>query len=350
MRPAFFLLIFTFCLALNIGAQERTARIYHGEGVDFAITLRGERVVFAAGGIFREGINLERSAMIHTGQDTTLEIQLIPSGTIIKVSENTSLVYSGFDESGNFTELGLLYGRIRIVTGLYSPSASRFIPTVIRGGGVSVRVDTGDLGIDYTVEPGIRFANPRPLFRVYALRGNAEIYPYGRDGLSAYFGGAQALALNSGESLTFDVSPPYTYAERKSLDSELIYYWRSNNFTGTSPLPMPETGIADVTESPVIVYLAPPPAQTVTSAATQATAPRTIPEQIVITRNRQKNLALAIGLSLTLGSVGAQLIANQFDTSTNTAADKVYTAAYATLGLGVAVTLAGILFSPLPSR
>ena len=343
-------LLFLFTVIIS-GAQERTARIYHAEGADFSVMLRSERTVFSAGSVFREGISLGYSGVVQTGTGTLLEIQLIPSGTLIKLSENTSLCYNGYDENGGFDDFGLLYGSIRVVTG---NSITRMNSVVIRGGGVSVRLDEGDLGVDYVIEPGARNSSPRPLFRVYPFRGGAVVFPYGRDGAIAYFGGAQSLAVGVRESLSVDVTSPFTYAEKKVLGREVQDYWRNNNFKGSSPLSMPDTGIAaEITEQapPLFTSIdncAPVPGVMANEAPVDII--RTVPEQYVITRNRTKNLALAIGLSLIVGSVGVQMIASQFDTAANSSAKNLYDGAYATLGLGIATSTAGILFNPLASR
>jgi hypothetical protein len=335
MKPAGCVFVFVFCAALCLGAQEESARIYHAEGTDFTVTLRGERIVFSAESVWREGINLEPYEVVQTGTGTMLEIQLIPSGILIKLAENTSLTYNGIDSSGNFAELGLLYGSIRVVTGIGANSVA------VRGGGVTARVGNGDFGVDYVIEPDIRNSAMRPLFRVYPFRGRAEVFPYGRDTI-AYFGGAQLLAVEQGESLSLDVSSPYTYAERKALGREKSDYWRRNDFSGRSPLPIPDTGIAY--NDTVPVYGSPPFFQ-----PPAASGPRTVPEQLVIARNRQKNIALTMGLVLILGSLGVQEVSSRVGTAGNSTAENLYNGAYATLGLGVVTTLAGIMFRPLPS-
>jgi hypothetical protein len=352
MKTAACFWIFVLYAALGLGAQEpgrwpvegmpeAGARIYQAEGRDFAIALGAERTVFPAGSICREGISLESSGVVHTGAGTILEIQLIPSGALVKVAENTSLSYNGIDENSGFAELGLLYGSIRVVTGTGS--------VVVRGGGVTVRVDDGDLGVDYVVSPGVRGSTPRPLFRVYAFRGGAEVFPYGRDGSDAFFGGARLLSVGAGESLSLDVAPPYTYAERKPLDRELSGYWMENNFSGSSPLPMPDTRITETEEAPVPVYLpAPPfspPASVTAPAPNLGPVEPAVPQQSV-TGNRRKNFVLALGLSLIAGSVGVQVVSHQQALSGNKTAELFYNGAYGTLGVGAVITLAGIIFNP----
>ena len=350
MKPVrlLFILLFT---AVSLGAQEPAVRIYHAEGVDFAVVLRGERVVFPADSVFREGINLERSGVVHTGAGTLLEMQLSPSGTLVKLSENTSLCYNGIDGSGNYTELVLLYGRIRVVSGIYNTGGTAYTPALIRAGNVSVRIENGDLGLDYTVDPGIQYSAPVPVLRICTFRGRADIYQYGRDGANINFGGAQFLTVANRESLKIDINPPYTYAERKSLDRDMLVYWNEHNFSGSSPLPMPDTEIAGLIETPPVYVPSPePPLPAQIQAADSALVfqPGTVQEKIVRARSRQKNIVLIAGLTLTLGSFGAQLITSGYDLSVEGTARNIHKTAYATLGLGALITLAGILYSPLP--
>ena len=352
----FALCIFTFCLLQNLGAQEGSyARIYYAEGVDFALTLGGVQTIFPAGLARGEGINLDRSSVINTGAGTFLEIQLIPSGTVIKLSENTSFIYNGIDDNGKFVDLGLLYGRIRVVTGYgmnftgqgADPEGAYSI--VIRGGGVSARIGEGDFGADYFLEPGLWNSASLPQFRLYSFRGSAEIFPYGT-GAPVYFGGARNLALEGRECLSLDISPSYTYAEKKSLDGDISAYWNLHNFAGSPPVSGPDINIAEAPDGMPggLNYYAYPPAAgdvSVPAARTQAAG-----NSQGITRlptNRNKHIALAVGLFLTASSVAVQGICySRFSVTGDELTRSYFFAAYPSLGLGLVCTLVGILYNP----
>jgi len=193
--------------------------IYQGEGPEFALTKRGSR-----GMITDAGKTLDRSDLLQTGAGGFVEIQLLPSGDVIKISENSSLVYNGYDASGRFTDLSLLYGRIRVLSGGGDA-------VVVRVGNTSVRVAGGDTGIDYVVTP----QSASPILQVYNFRGAAEAHPYLSDARDA----VQVITLDAGESLTVEIRPPLIATTRRPLDRGIIDFWIDHDFSGVPPLPMP---------------------------------------------------------------------------------------------------------------
>ena len=350
-----FSLGFFMCTAMNLGAQEEGAMVYHLQGSSFALTQGTNRSVFPESAVKGSGVSLGRSGIVHTGPGNFLEIQLIPSGTVIKLSENTSLVYNGIDSTGGFVDLGLLYGRIRIVTGDGMGKG----PVVIRSGGISSRIEAGDLGADYVLEPGDRNSIPRPQFRLHAFSGKAEVFPYGKTGPQPYFGGAQTLSVEEGESLSLDISSAYTFAEKKPISEDTLYYWQYYKFEGPSPLPMPDVSLASAApEEPV--YAAPPPPPATPPPPVEATS-IVVPyepdfgqdqmQQPVFTKNKTKTVCLAVGLALTFAAAAAQgFTYYKYDINTNRTANTIFTAAQIPLGVGIITTLGGILYNPPPAK
>ena len=337
---------FAFCAAPELDAQDGrardgvSARIYHLEGNDFSLTLNDEQTSFRQETVRGDGINLERTGIVHTGAGTFLEIQLIPSGTVIKLSENTSFVYNGFDENGKFIDLGLLYGRLRVVT-------NGMNTVVVRSGAVSARIEDGDLGVDYFLRPGDRNSVQRPPYRFYVFRGSVEVFPYGQGREQAQFGSAQSLAAEKRESLTLEISTSYTFADKQPLGKDIIAYWRLHNFAGSPPLQMPDVAIAEAPSEPP--QPSPPEVVFQTSYITQE------PEIIYVESssrrdNRAKNSLLSIGLFLTASSMVVQGVAYyQSDIFSNDTARDFHTWSYIPLGLGFITTLVGILINPASS-
>ena len=349
--------LFLFCAAFNLAAQEfdqrsaESARIFYAEGMDFTVSQGGERSVFPAESARKEGIYLEHPAVINTGAGSFVEVQLIPSGTVIKLAENTSLTYNGFDETGKFTDFGLLYGRIRVVAGARTGETT---PFVIRSGAISARFGEGDLGFDYILEPGSQSAAPRPLFRLYAFRGNAEVYPYIRGG-AANFGGAEALSVMEGETLTLDVSSSHTFAERKELGSDITGYWRLHNFAGIPPLTMPDTGFKtevaeySVPQGTVVTGRFTPRVSASSPPASESQPLPLEPEETnaQLSVAKAKKTLLIFGLGMTILSVAVQGGAYyQYNESNNDVPRRIFTYAYIPLGFGVLSTLLGILYEP----
>ena len=189
---------------------------------------------------------------------------------------------------------------------------------------------------------------------MYPFRGRAEIFPYARDGSPAYFGGAQSLAVSAWEFLSLDIASPYTYAERKALARDRYDYWRTNDFSGSSPLPKPDTRIAAFaggslqSDFPESGYASPPPAAVLPAIPNET--PSTVSTQVVMTRNRHKNIALTLGLSLMLLSVGTQVVCSQVFSLDNLYVEGIHNTAYGSFGLGAVTALAGILFNPIPDK
>jgi hypothetical protein len=324
---------------LGLAAQEG-AVIYEAAGQDFSLSSRSERKILgpeALGG----GLTLNPGDLIQTGSGVFLEIQLLPSGTLIKVSENTSFAFNGYDSSGRFADLGLLYGRIRLVSGTGEGSKT----AVVRSANISVRIEKGDLGIDYVLEPQAqgRGGIPRPMLRLYDFSGAAEVFPFPSGSSPVQAGEIQSIAVQEKEALFLEIASPVIFTERRALNKDIIDFWRQHNFSGIPPLAMPSVTLTDLPEETGITE-----------------APVEIPELVVqdnpfssqdhlaLSRSRTvKNTALVSGLLLTAASLTAQGAAySKFDTGDDAFARNVFSAAYAPLGVGIFTVLMGIFYNP----
>ena len=315
--------------------------IYHAAGGEFDINLRGTRNVFQATG--NTAVALETSGAVITGPGTSLEMQFLSSGTVIKVSENTSLQYNGFDRVGRFDDIELFYGRIRVVNGDGT--------LVVHGGKASVRMREGDFGLDYLLEPVTRPPVPLPQFNVYALKGSAEVFPYGLSG--SPLGSGNALTINEGECLSMDISSAQTYVVKRDLDRSILDYWALHGFTGNSPRPMPNMHIVMASDSEPEPELAAAPEiifeTVVIQAAQTGTDSRTRSRrETTVTSNRGKNITLGIGIFLTTASAAAIVVTHpQFDIFPNRdLARNINNVAYVPLSMGLFTILGGILYNP----
>ena len=351
----------SICTALNLYAQE-SAKIYHLEGKDFALSLHGERKIFSADTVNNGGVNLEQSGIVHTGPGTFLELQLLPSGTIIKLSENTSLIYNGIDNTGRFEDLGLLYGRIRVVTG---EGANQ---VVVRSGGISTRINSADFGVDYIMENGGVNSSPRPLFNVHVLSGSADVYPYGISGNILSTGSVNNLVVYESESLFLDISSFHTFVRKEALANDVLAYWNNNNFIGVPPLSVsnalyeiqdvprdeildtPEFSISiaqndfqdDYADDSVVVH-------SVRTYENDYDYPEPIiPVQTVQAGTYGKYVGLGIGILLTVSSAALQVLSHpKVDViSEKDLPRNLKDISFVTLGGGLITTLGAILFNP----
>ena len=292
---SFAFLGFSFLGPQIIGAQERElVRIYDVKGDDFAITIDEERTIHPIEVVRGGRIILEQSGIVHTGADTLMDIILIPSGTVVRVAENTSLIYNGLDEAGNFEDFGLLYGRIRVIAG------NRERSMVIRGGGSSVRIMEGDFGIDHLIEADDWDFTSQPNFLVSVFQGSAEFF---HDGLGSHF--ERGLTIEQGESMSTSGKRP--------LDTDTHEYWHL---------------IPDTLGQPRVIF-------------------SLVPHTSVLS-NRGKNTSLAIGLALTVASTATLIMTYpQFEIIKNRdLARNINNAAYIPLSMGLLTTLGGILYNP----
>ncbi|MCL2008307.1 MAG: hypothetical protein FWG77_09505 [Treponema sp.] len=290
--------IFTL-IGQNLEAQEREiVRLFDITGGDFAITMNGERTVYPIEAIRRGRVILERTGIVHTGPETFMDVLLIPSGTLIRVAENTSLIYNGLSPTGDYEDFALIYGRVRVIAG------NRTRPIVIRGGNASTRIMEGDFGIDHLIEEDEWDTASRPLLRVNAFSGNAEFYA---GGSLARFDSTQAQIVLEGQSASA--------IEVGEMDEVLLAYWDMN---------MP-----DFWGQPRVIF-------------------SLIPQPYAI-GNRGKNTALTIGLAMTIASAATLAISYpQFEIISNRdLARNINNAAYVPLGMGLLTTLGGILYNPL---
>jgi hypothetical protein len=342
INPVLFLsfLLFIFPGSLLPAQDAESAVIYQAEGSDFSLSSRGERNIVNFE-VVAGGLPLNPWDLIQTGPGVFLEIQLLPSGTLIKVSENTSFVFNGYDSPGRFADFGLLYGRIRLVSG--TGGGSRV--AVVRSANVSVRIDEGDFGIDYVMEPLAhgRGGMPRPTLRLYDFSGRAEVFPFPSGSSPVQAGEIQSILVRERESLFLAIASPMVFAERKPLDRDIIDFWRHHNFYGTPPLAMPSVALPEIPEE---------------TAVTEA--PAEVPEAVTpdnlfnsqdysaLSRARMvKNTALVTGFFLTAASITAQGLAySEFDTGNDAFARNVFTAAFAPMGVGIFTILAGIFYNP----
>jgi hypothetical protein len=226
--------------------NDLVARIYYAEGTEFVLTAGNQRNIYPVGSLGAEGFNLNNADLIQTGAGTLLEIQLIPGGTVIKVAENTSLIYNGSDEGGRYVSLGLIYGRVRVINDAGEGRKN----LMIRAGNTAVNLEKGDWGLDFLVLRGTASlgsgsgdspaAINRPVLRIHGFSGSAALLPLGPEGAlgTSEFSSVQ---VHAGESLSFEAAGTLSFLERKPLEQDILNYWKVHSFAGSAPLTIPGT-------------------------------------------------------------------------------------------------------------
>jgi len=344
------LLIYT---ATSAGAQTDSAagffqgwQLYHSEG-EITITQSGVRTTYRAGMEGSGEIILKPKDMIQTGKGTA-EIQLIinasadkppsPDKTysIIKMSENTSLMIER-QESKEIT-VDLLYGRARVVTGTVEPGI------VFRIGASVTTLRNCDMAIDYIIKPGVT----QPVLSLHCYYGQGEIIPRYAPGTEP-----AKFPLKADETFSLEYRVPYSYMERKQLDSQILAYWQSNPFASDAPLPMPQgapkttqdgTLAGSQTGTPAGAPAAGPTGSNDLAQTDGPLQPGNLPE---VKQSRGISVpGLIAGLLLAAGG-GALLAYSQFGNPDKNLKTPLFYGSFAPIGLGTLFIIGSIINPPI---
>jgi len=168
-----FILLVMVCLVLGSGvafAQEKAPQY----GV--ILYAQGEEISIQRGSSFRTydikkdsviGLSILENDFIQTGPGTTLEMQLLPAKTYIKIAENTSFkVVSTVKQGGS---LEVLYGRVRAKVSALTGEGEGFS---IRGKSAVAGVRGTDFGYDVVITQGGAQA---PRTNVYCFEGAVAV-------------------------------------------------------------------------------------------------------------------------------------------------------------------------------
>ena len=354
-----------FGLSAQTQSPALGARIYHVEGDEFTITSRSERRVYRSLNLGSDGFTIPPGAVLQTG-DGSLEIQLIPSGTVLKAGKNTSFIYTGTDERGRFNDFNLQYGNLRVVTG----SGQGIRDMVVRMGNIVVRLPSGDMGLQFDLVPpsASRVGGAiRPLLKIYEFAGSMEIFafPTGQSPGASFYDGP-SIKINELEMLTLELTAPLIFTERKALEQKDLAFWETNKFAGTSLVTMPDTALPVPKGSPAASGLTRAPAshrsetegsgetseESFSLGGAQIRSISTRADYTPIKRGlRIKNLILGAGLGVTAVSAVVQgfAVAN-YDGPSGDTMRTAHNLAFIPLGIGIAAIVVGIIYNPpIPS-
>lgn len=271
------------------------------QGALFAQAVGGGRVVFAEGrefSIVRAGvtslykpdtddlasIQVMPGDLLQTAASTFVEVQLVPSGTVLKIAENSSFVFRGLGPRGSETSLSLIYGRVRAKVAALNSTES----FSIRSNQTVAGVRGTDFGFDSVVSPGkgADGAVSKPEVKVYCFEGEVVVTPVAEQ--------KATVTVKADELVSLDLSQQVPVVERRAVDPEVVDFWRTNDFKGTTPISAPPgVDLAILPTSPRTV---------VSEEELRYSAPDFRPYRTALA---SKNVA--IGASLVFGVLGAVL-------------------------------------------
>jgi hypothetical protein len=217
------LFVATGLSAQNLGASRFSGSVNSAGSDSFVVANNGRQQTYQTGAIPANGLALQNSDMIQTGPSNYVEVQLDPSEAIVKLAENTSVVFNDLGSANRSALLSFLYGRMRIV----NPGNNGTV--TIQVGNAAIEFSRGDLALDFAVIPGS--SNKQPQLQVSTLSGTAQVVS------SAASPGAPRTPLYENETVTFDVTTRLAVITRQPLNQEIAAYWSRNGFrqAGLSP-------------------------------------------------------------------------------------------------------------------
>ncbi len=215
------------------------------------------------------GFEFKAGDLVNVDAHTTLELQLYPSQTFVKISESSSFTVKAVNGAGTL-DIDMAYGRLRTKT------AGRLPQGVFRYNGVDVTAKNAnsDFGFDQI------FTGSRELVPAFYCFGGALQITKAASALS---GAAASVNVTPQEMVTV-VRTGANRVElvKTGLGAEMKTLWQKNDFktlTADSILP-PDTATLARTEPEEVKITPPPPVKTVTPAPVTVPAPTPTPSPV----------------------------------------------------------------------
>jgi hypothetical protein len=247
-RIPLLLLIILLIAGGLLSAQEEDSIfgvILYAEGVELSIFRQGELIRYD---LFQDdvlGLPLLQGDMVQTEDNSFVEIQLLPSESVVKVAENTTFEITSIGEQGGGS-FELLYGRVRAKVSRLNDNDD----FQIRGRSAVAGVRGTDFGFDYVARIGQAIT---PTTAVYCFEGSVEVagdpqqLRLGSDGTGEAPGtGVSSSVLisafemvdvteSASDSQAFgaEVDPAPRF-ETRSIAQEITDYWRDNSFKASA--------------------------------------------------------------------------------------------------------------------
>jgi hypothetical protein len=339
-------LIFTSGLfAQNLGASRFSGSVNSTGADSFVIANNGHQQVYQTGTVPANGLSLQKSDMIQTGPGNYVEVQLDPSGAIIKLAENTSVIFNDLGSTNRPALITLLYGRMRIM----NPTSNGTV--TIQAGNAAIEFASGDMALDFAIIPNS--INKNPQLQVSTLSGTAQVVS-----AVASPGGAKT-PLYEHETVIFDVTTQLAVITRQPLNQEILAYWSRNGFrqAGMTPQSSYLAQGGQPSQSPLPALGAYPATTNTGTFGTPASLPRSVPvaspvQPSGLSRMSSDRATLALknsgvfwGMMFTAVGILAQSVAHYnllgLDEDLK---ENVFAFGYAPIGIGVITLVATYMY------
>ncbi|GHU09433.1 hypothetical protein FACS1894151_07180 [Spirochaetia bacterium] len=326
-------------------SAEFRGEVYLVGGDSFEMISGGKQAEYAAADIGSEGIVLKTGDAIHTNAGNFVEIELFPGDAIIRVAENTAVVFNGIEANSveaNKIEvsLSILYGRLRVMTGGEQYSIS------VTGGACITKINGGDIGVDYSVQRRGSLAGAaldmRPILQVYAFSGKAEMLLSDQYSPGTVNGAPGGIEVNEQEMVLLESLPSRVFIERQRLAGDITAYW------ARYPLRNGDVGVEwDDTVPPA------EPVQLTTAQSGAVLSPNpVIPPGIIpdFTAARRvqagKNVGIITGILLAAAGIAVQSYAYYINPADRQKSDILMIVGYVPIGTGLLSLFSSLFINP----
>ena len=200
----------------NYGASQFNGSVRTGSD-SFVIANNGRQQNYQTGTVPASGVAIKNADMIQTGPGNYVEAQLDPSGAMIKLAENTSVMFNDLGTSSRPAMISFLYGRMRIMNQGGGGTVT------VQAGNAAIEIGRGDIALDFMVIPGS--SNRQPMLQISTLSGTASV-----TASAAASSGATRTPLYEHETVSFDVTTQLAVINRQPLNQEITAFWSRNGF------------------------------------------------------------------------------------------------------------------------
>jgi hypothetical protein len=201
--------------------------VVYAEGGEVAIYRKGEYITFDLSLADIVGLPILEGDLIQTEKSSFLEIQLYPTETVVKISENTTFTVGGLSSAGGAT-LDLTYGKVRSKV---QKIAGRD-PFLVRNRGTVAGVRGTDFGYDFIAEKEgtLIFTGTK----IYCFEGSVEITgPGTRPDVPA--GSVpekvpEVVVLTANEMVRVREEERIMVLEKTEIEKPVLAFWDANAF------------------------------------------------------------------------------------------------------------------------
>ncbi len=230
---------------LTVSAQEDEevfGVILFAEGAQLSIFRQGELLRYD---LFEDdvlGMPLLQGDMVQTEDNSFVEIQMLPSESVVKVAENTTFEITSIGNQGGGS-FELLYGRVRAKVSRLNDEQFQ-----IRGRSAIAGVRGTDFGYDYVTRIG---ESVTPTTSVYCFEGSVEVVGGQNDAIADANGSpgqdevepdgvlieAFEMVAVSEDRSAGPLTPVEVRFDARQIDQEITDYWRDNSFKSVAVNP-----------------------------------------------------------------------------------------------------------------